>query len=306
MNIEKFDYPDGSRYEGETKDGKRHGQGTWTRPDGTRYVGMWKNDKPEGQGTISWPDGRKYVGEWKAGKRHGYGTDIHPDGHSLEGEWAEGEYVKEAEFRPVQGLKPEKGEPEPELKDESYREPKAQGYQAQHFKEPEPESHQESEAESYQESKAESFQEPEAESYQEQRFQEPEPESYRRAKTESYKEPEEGTSTSRETKSELQPTGKGFFAALFDIKMKEMITPKIIRLLYLLGLIGIGLGALGAFITSIFAVSQTGVGSLILAIVAIPIGAIVAVIFLRIYMELIILLFNIYDQLKEIGKSLKR
>ena len=38
-------WADGSKYVGEWKDGKQHGQGTFTA-DGTKYVGEWRNGKP--------------------------------------------------------------------------------------------------------------------------------------------------------------------------------------------------------------------------------------------------------------------
>ena len=36
-------FPDGSKYVGEVKNGKRHGQGTYTHADGTVEKGIWKN-----------------------------------------------------------------------------------------------------------------------------------------------------------------------------------------------------------------------------------------------------------------------
>ena len=57
--------PDGRKYVGEWKDGKRNGQGTFTLPDGEKYVGKWKDGKRNGQGTFTFPDGTKYVGGWK-------------------------------------------------------------------------------------------------------------------------------------------------------------------------------------------------------------------------------------------------
>ena len=61
-------YPDGSKYEGEWKDGKQHGQGTYSWHDGDQYVGEWKDDKPHGQGIYTWPNGDKHVGEFKGGE----------------------------------------------------------------------------------------------------------------------------------------------------------------------------------------------------------------------------------------------
>jgi len=37
-------------------------------PMGTKYVGEWKNGKKHGQGTETWSSGWKYVGEWREGK----------------------------------------------------------------------------------------------------------------------------------------------------------------------------------------------------------------------------------------------
>ena len=41
--FEKF--TDGRKYVGEYKDGKRHGQGTYTHHDGRKYEGEWKDGK---------------------------------------------------------------------------------------------------------------------------------------------------------------------------------------------------------------------------------------------------------------------
>ena len=38
-------YSDGAKYEGEWKDGNRHGQGTHTWSDGSSYEREWKDDK---------------------------------------------------------------------------------------------------------------------------------------------------------------------------------------------------------------------------------------------------------------------
>jgi hypothetical protein len=57
------------KYVGGYKDGKMHGQGTYTWPDGKKYVGEWQDGKKHGQGTITSPDRRKYVGEYRNGNR---------------------------------------------------------------------------------------------------------------------------------------------------------------------------------------------------------------------------------------------
>jgi len=61
-------WENGTKYMGEWKDGKRHGQGNMTYHDGRKYVGEWKDGERNGQGTITYPDGIKYVGEFKDGE----------------------------------------------------------------------------------------------------------------------------------------------------------------------------------------------------------------------------------------------
>lgn len=61
-------YSDGSKYEGEMENGKRHGRGILVRPDGMKYEGEWKNDKPSGQGTLTSPEGKQRSGKWENGK----------------------------------------------------------------------------------------------------------------------------------------------------------------------------------------------------------------------------------------------
>ena len=39
-----------------------------TFPDGRKYVGEWKNGKKNGHGTFTFPSGFRYVGEYKVGK----------------------------------------------------------------------------------------------------------------------------------------------------------------------------------------------------------------------------------------------
>ena len=72
----------GSKYVGEFKDGKYHGQGQHCigdqKYDHDEYNGEFSQGAYEGQGTFRWADGRKYVGEWKEGKQ-----------------WTEKEYCKD-------------------------------------------------------------------------------------------------------------------------------------------------------------------------------------------------------------------
>ena len=78
-------------YEGDWKDGKRHGKGTATLSDGRKYEGGWKDDNPHGKGIQFGPDNtRIYEGDWKDGKYHGKGTATLSNGSKYEGDWKDG------------------------------------------------------------------------------------------------------------------------------------------------------------------------------------------------------------------------
>ena len=53
LDFEEFLYPNGDKYVGEFKDGKRDGQGTYTFKDGRQYVGEFKNEEYYGQGILT-------------------------------------------------------------------------------------------------------------------------------------------------------------------------------------------------------------------------------------------------------------
>ena len=68
-----YTWSSGSRYEGEFRNGKRHGRGVYTRADGSRYEGEWRNGKKTGRGTYTFADGDRYTQEWRDGKSR----DVH-------------------------------------------------------------------------------------------------------------------------------------------------------------------------------------------------------------------------------------
>ena len=75
------------KYEGEVKDGKRHGQGRLTLINGNVYEGQFVNGKYHGQGRCTYANGNVYVGDWTNGKRHGQGRYICAYGDMYEGEF---------------------------------------------------------------------------------------------------------------------------------------------------------------------------------------------------------------------------
>ena len=85
---------------------------------------------------------------------------------------------------------------------------------------------------------------------------------------------------------------KGFFGSLFDISFSSFITTKIIKVLYVLSLIVIGLFALG-LVVSAFA-DSVALGIFVLVIAA-PLGALLYAIYTRVVLEVLIAIFRIME-----------
>ena len=107
-----LEWSDGSRYEGDVKNGMRNGQGRYIFANGDVYSGGWKDDKMHGkgiyrskngdmyegdymngertgQGIFTYADTMKYVGQFKKGLKDGFGTLTWADGSLYEGYWVE-------------------------------------------------------------------------------------------------------------------------------------------------------------------------------------------------------------------------
>lgn len=62
-----YDYPDGSRWIGEFKNGDPYGKGTCYYADGNRYEGEWASNAPNGEGIMYFAGGRVYGAVWVNG-----------------------------------------------------------------------------------------------------------------------------------------------------------------------------------------------------------------------------------------------
>lgn len=92
---------------------------------------------------------------------------------------------------------------------------------------------------------------------------------------------------------------KGFFGSLFDYSFSSYITPKIIRVLYVLATILVALDTL-AFILLAFRASST-FGILALLIFG-PIGFVIGMIFARVGLEVLSAFFRIHGDVDEINQ----
>ena len=110
----KMTYYSGEIYEGDWKDDKWHGVGTFKWPNGDVYFGNFANSKRNGQGTLIltsgakyegefvddnfcglgmyiWPNGElRYQGFWKNNKFHGFGVLLKDNGQYYQGHWEDG------------------------------------------------------------------------------------------------------------------------------------------------------------------------------------------------------------------------
>lgn len=85
---------------------------------------------------------------------------------------------------------------------------------------------------------------------------------------------------------------EGFLKALFNTRFTTLITPRIIRVLYILSIIAIGITAI--FIVVAAFADSTGLGIATLLVLA-PLGFLLYVIIARVYLEIIIVAFKIKE-----------
>jgi hypothetical protein len=78
------------RLEGELKQGKRTGVGTYTWASGNRYEGAFVDDARTGKGKFFWVNGATYEGDFVAGKLSGKGVYVWADGKRYEGDFVDG------------------------------------------------------------------------------------------------------------------------------------------------------------------------------------------------------------------------
>lgn len=98
------------------------------------------------------------------------------------------------------------------------------------------------------------------------------------------------------------PTGtqqSGFFESLMDTRFDNLITPKLVRFLYIVGMVVLVIGAIAWIIAGFANSAGTGILFLILA----PLGALVYLIVLRLYLELVVVAFKIREAADQIAEN---
>ena len=85
---------------------------------------------------------------------------------------------------------------------------------------------------------------------------------------------------------------KGFFGSLFDVSFTSFVTIRIIKVIYIITLVLIGIAAL-VFIVASFA-DSVGAGLFVL-IIAAPLVSLLYVIYVRVLLEIVIAIFRIAE-----------
>ena len=89
---------------------------------------------------------------------------------------------------------------------------------------------------------------------------------------------------------------KGFFGSLFDVSFKSLAMTKIIKVLYILVLIGLALAALFLIGNA----AQEGGSEALVTIIAVAIGFLLYLMYIRLALEALIVIFNIGQNTAEL------
>lgn len=95
-------WSNGTKYEGEWRNGQAQGQGKFLYMNGDRYVGQIVNGKAHGYGTYTWGHGKwagdKYAGQFNSNHKHGQGTYFFSNGVIQKGVFANNQFQYAKEY----------------------------------------------------------------------------------------------------------------------------------------------------------------------------------------------------------------
>jgi Domain of unknown function (DUF4282) len=94
-------------------------------------------------------------------------------------------------------------------------------------------------------------------------------------------------------------TGKSFWSKFFDLSFKEYITPSVIRVLFIVIMVVIGLSVIGGIVVGFTASAGTGVFALIGGLIY----GFLSLLFARVLLEVVMVFFQIHENTQDIAKS---
>ena len=96
---------------------------------------------------------------------------------------------------------------------------------------------------------------------------------------------------------------KGFVKSLYDFKLDSYVTPRVLRFLYAVVVLLLTLGAVLFLLASLASGDSSAATA---AVIVIPIGYFLYLVFTRIYFELIAAFFRMADDVRAIRRSSER
>lgn len=101
---------------------------------------------------------------------------------------------------------------------------------------------------------------------------------------------------------------KGFVGSLFDFSFSSFVTPTIIKIIYGLMLLAVALYTLAVFIMGVIGIFSGGGGASVIMgiamiIVGCPLVLVIGTIVMRIYAELLVIVFRIAETLTDIKNN---
>ena len=84
----------GRYYEGEIRNGQKHGIGVFLTENGETYEGVWECGMKKGFGKYTFSNGDIYTGSFDNNKPNGHGKrEYNPSGNIFEGQWKDGKAI---------------------------------------------------------------------------------------------------------------------------------------------------------------------------------------------------------------------
>lgn len=107
---------------------------------------------------------------------------------------------------------------------------------------------------------------------------------------------------SESSEPSLNPWTSGFWARLFDMTFRTFITPQIITVIYVIGI----LIEFGAIVFGLVVALTNGFWAFLWALIFSPVVLVVAVVILRVMLELAIVLFTIAGGVIEVADNTRQ
>jgi hypothetical protein len=92
-----------------------------------------------------------------------------------------------------------------------------------------------------------------------------------------------------------EPPSKGFFARIFDLSFSEFVTPSLIKIIFVIGIVFAALISLFVFI----GLANQGGGAVVAGIIIAPLIFFVYVLLARVFSEIYLVLFRIEENTRK-------